>query len=141
MQKYTTFWHALIRPYSDFYTYLSALIFYLINLDRQNILLSNIFPLNKLWRSDRLLRWRKVFWAGGDIYFEQIKRRYKQREHWVISWWMIGNILKYISSDFLFNKFRSSKYFIIQYFSIKQSLHDNELPWPYTSEAIDKLIL
>ena len=31
----------------------------------------------------------------------------------------------YISADFLFSKFGSSKCFIIQYFSIKQSLHDN----------------
>ena len=47
----------------------------------------------------------------------------------------------FISSDFLFNKSGSSKYFVIQYFSIKQSLHDNGLAWPYTIKAIDHLIL
>ena len=49
MQKYTTFSHLLTRSYTDVYTYSSVPIFYLISLDRQNISLSTIFPLNKVY--------------------------------------------------------------------------------------------
>ena len=36
MQKYTTFWHSLIRSYPDVYTSLSVPSFYLINVDCLN---------------------------------------------------------------------------------------------------------
>ena len=43
------------------------------------------------------MAWRYVSWS--DIYFEQIKKCYKQRERWFISWRWIGNISKFTQNQ------------------------------------------
>ena len=68
---------------------------------RKTLIFNNIEPyVKKLGKKNLTLRWIvKIacggLWAGRDIYFEQIKKCYKQREQWFISWWWIGNVSKY----------------------------------------------